>query len=182
MSRSSKFLKKWAARRAATRRKRPARFVSGFESLEPRLMLAVTAFFMPQAGVLTVLGDDLDNTIEVSRNAAGNILVNGGAVAIQGGTPTVANTALVQSFGQGGNDTITLNEANGALPRANLFGGAGNDTLTGGSGGDQLFGQAGNDTLLGRGGFDLLFGGADNDTLTGGDATTRSSASRVTTG
>ena len=48
MSRSSKFLKKWAARRAATRRKRPARFVSGFESLEPRLMLAVTAFFCPR--------------------------------------------------------------------------------------------------------------------------------------
>ena len=98
------------------------------------------------------------------------LLVNGGAVAIKGGTPTVANTALIQVFGQGGNDTITLDEANGALPRANLFGGAGNDTLTGGSGGDMLFGQAGNDTLLGKGGFDFLFGGADNDMLTGGDA------------
>src|SRR5215468_8619885 len=170
MSRSSKFLKKWAARRAATRRKRPARFVSGFESLEPRLMLAVTASFVPQTGLLTVLGDNLDNSIEVSRNAAGAILVNGGAVAIQGGTPTVANTSLVQGFGQGGNDAITLNEANGALPSANLFGGAGNDTLTGGSGNDQLFGQSGNDTLLGRGGFDFLFGGTENDTLTGGDA------------
>ena len=172
MSRSRKFLKQWAARRASTptRRRRPARFVSGFESLEPRLMLSVTAFFMPQAGVLTVMGDALNNSIEVSHNAAGNILVNGGAVPILGGTPTVANTALVQSFGQGGNDTIALNEANGALPRANLFGGVGNDTLTGGSGGDQLFGQGGNDTLLGRGGFDFLFGGADHDTLTGGDA------------
>ena len=65
---------------------------------------------------------------------------------------------------------ITLSEVNGALPRANLFGGAGNDVLTGGSGGDQLFGQSGNDTLLGKGGFDLLFGGSENDTLTGGDA------------
>ena len=65
---------------------------------------------------------------------------------------------------------ITLNEVNGALPAANLFGGAGNDVLTGGSGDDQLFGQAGNDTLLGKGGFDLLFGGSENDTLTGGDA------------
>ena len=170
MSRSSKFLKKWAARRASTRRRRPARFVSGFESLEPRLMLSVTAAFIPQTGILTVMGDAVNNTIEISRNAAGNILVNGGAVSILGGTPTVANTSLVQSFGLGGNDTIALNEANGALPRANLFGGVGNDTLTGGSGGDQLFGQGGNDTLLGRGGFDFLFGGADNDTLTGGDA------------
>ena len=31
---------------------------------------------------------------------------------------------------------LTLNEANGALPRANLFGGAGNDVITGGSGDD----------------------------------------------
>ena len=56
------------------------------------------------------------------------------------------------------------------MPRANLFGGPGDDTLAGGSGGDQLFGQTGNDTLLGKGGFDFLFGGSDNDTLTGGDA------------
>ena len=119
---------------------------------------------------LTVFGDAANNTITISRDAAGKILVNGGAVAVSGGTATVANTTLIQVFGQGGNDTVTLNEANGALPSANLFGGANNDTLTGGSGNDLMFGQAGNDTLLGKGGFDFLFGGADNDTLTGGDA------------
>ncbi|HEY7188653.1 MAG TPA: calcium-binding protein, partial [Vicinamibacterales bacterium] len=132
--------------------------------------MAVTASFDLATGLLTVIGDNLDNTITVSRNAAGDILINGGAVAIQGGSATVANTALIQAFGQGGNDTITLDESNGALPRANLFGGEGNDTLTGGSGNDQLFGQGGNDTLLGKGGIDFLFGGDDNDTLTGGDA------------
>ena len=121
------------------------------------------------AGILSVFGDALDNTITISRDAAGKILVNGGAVAIVGGTATVANTSLIQVFGLGGNDTIALNEANGALPRANLFGGSGNDILTGGSGGDMIFGQSGNDTLLGKGGIDLLFGGADNDVLTGGD-------------
>ena len=131
--------------------------------------MAVTANFLRNAGILTVFGDALDNTITTSRNAAGTILVNGGAVPVLGGTATVANTGLIQVFGQGGNDTITLNEANGALPRANLFGGAGNDTLTGGSGADMLFGQSGNDTLLGKGGSDFLFGGDGNDTLTGGD-------------
>ena len=130
--------------------------------------MAVTASFLSVARMLSVFGDSLDNNIEVSRNA-GNILVNGGAVAVQGGTPTVANTELIQVFGQAGNDVITLNESNGALPAANLFGGAGKDTLTGGSGGDMLFGQSGNDTLLGKGGNDFLFGGAGNDTLTGGD-------------
>src|SRR4051812_26856427 len=129
---------------------------------------AVTASF--SGGVLTVNGDALNNTITVSRNAAGQILVNGGAATALGGTPTGAHTTTIQVFGLDGNDTITLSEANGALPKANLFGGAGNDVLTGGSGNDQLFGQAGNDTLLGKGGVDLLFGGTENDTLTGGDA------------
>ena len=119
-------------------------------------------------GLLTTTGDDLDNAITTSRNAA-NILVNGGAVAIQGGQPTVANTGLIEVFGNGGNDTIALDEINGALPSAHLFGGTGNDTLTGGSGVDHLFGEAGNDTLLGKGGSDLLVGGDGDDTLTGGD-------------
>src|SRR5262249_41869102 len=153
-----------------TARKQPnqGRFVPSLEALGERILPAVTAFFVPPAGILTVFGDAGDNSIAVSRDAAGRILVNGGAVAILGGTPTVANTALVQGFGLAGNDTITLNEANGALPRANLFGGDGNDILTGGSGNDLIFGQAGNDILLGKGGADLLFGGAGDDTLTGG--------------
>jgi Ca2+-binding RTX toxin-like protein len=129
---------------------------------------ATTATF--SAGTLTVFGDSGANTITLSRDAAGKILVNGGAVAVIGGTPTVANTSLIRAFGQAGNDVISLNEANGALPAASLFGGADNDVLTGGSGADQLFGQGGNDTLLGKGGADLLFGGSENDTLTGGDA------------
>ena len=122
------------------------------------------------SGVLTVSGDSLNNSIAISRNAAGTILVNGGAVATSGGTPTVANTSQIRVLGLDGQDTIALSEVNGALPKANLFGGSGNDVLTGGSGGDQLFGQAGTDTLLGKGGADLLFGGSENDTLTGGDA------------
>ena len=77
---------------------------------------AVTASFAN--GALTVTGDSLDNNVAVSRNAAGQILVNGGAVAVIGGTPTVANTSLIKVFGLGGNDVITLSEVNGALPKA----------------------------------------------------------------
>jgi len=138
------------------------------EELEDRRLFSVSALFIPSSGVLTVIGDSLDNSIVVSRDAAGKLLVNGGAVSVKGVTPTVANTAVISVFGLAGNDTITLDEANGALPAADLFGGAGNDTLAGGSGNDLLFGEAGNDTLLGKGGADLLFGGSDNDTLTGG--------------
>jgi hypothetical protein len=89
-----------------------------FEPLGLRITPAVNAFFSASSGVLTVFGDAQDNTIEISRNAAGTLLVNGGAVNVIGGTPTVANTALIQAFGQSGHDTISLNQANGALPRA----------------------------------------------------------------
>jgi Ca2+-binding RTX toxin-like protein len=129
----------------------------------------IAADFDPGTGILAIVGDDLSNVIQVSRNAAGAILVNGGAVAIRGGTPTVANTALIQIFGRAGNDELSLNEANGALPKANLFGEAGNDTLTGGSGADVLDGGPGSDTLFGKGGADSLLGGDGNDTLIGGD-------------
>src|SRR5215468_7320503 len=130
--------------------------------------MAIKATFFPAAGLLSEVGDGVDNTIVTSRDAAGQLFVNGGAVPVTGGQATVANTALIQVFGQAGNDTISLDEANGALPAAQLFGGVGNDILTGGSGNDLLFGQAGNDTLLGKGGNDQLFGGAGNDTLIGG--------------
>src|SRR3954464_2075105 len=104
---------------------------------------ATTAFF--SSGVLSVNGDNLANSIVLSRDAAGTILVNGGAVAVTGGTPTVANTSRLPVFSLDGADVGTLSEANGALPKANLYGGSGNDVLTGGSGNDMLVGQAGND-------------------------------------
>ena len=125
--------------------------------------MAIKASFSPTAGLLSVFGDSLDDTIVMSRDAAGQILVNGGNVSITGGTPTVANTAMIQVFGQGGKDTITLDESNGALPAAQLFGGAGNDVRTGGSGADLLFGGAGNDVLTGGDGDDQVFGEGGND-------------------
>jgi Ca2+-binding RTX toxin-like protein len=148
--------------------RRPVSFA--LEGLDRRVLPTVSAVFAPASGLLMINGDSLNNTIVVSRDAAGKILINNGAVAVKGGTPTVVNTTTIEVFGLDGNDTVTLNEANGALPSALLFGGNGNDTLTGGSGADELFGQAGNDTLLGKGGNDFLFGGDGNDTLTGGSA------------
>jgi Ca2+-binding RTX toxin-like protein len=157
-----------AKSRAARQELLRGRFVPGLEPLGERILPSVTATFTPGTGVLTVIGDNNSNRIVISRDVAGHILVNSGAVTILGGTPSVANTTLVTVFGLGGNDQISLDETNGALPAANLFGGDGDDTLIGGSGNDMLFGQAGNDTLLGKGGNDILLGGAGNDVLTGG--------------
>jgi Ca2+-binding RTX toxin-like protein len=117
-------------------------------------------------GIVSIFGDGAANVITISRDIAGNLLSN--SVPIPGAT--IANTALIRVFGRGGDDAITLNQANGALPASMLFGGAGLDTLTAGAGNDLLFGGIDNDTLLGQGGFDWLFGGAGDDRLTGGDA------------
>src|SRR4051812_23833664 len=99
--------------RNARKRKFGAQVGRGFALLEGRDVPAVVASF--SAGTLTVFGDNLDNVIAVSRDAAGKLFVNGGAVTVQGGTATVANTSLIQVFGQSGNDTVSLNESNGAL-------------------------------------------------------------------
>jgi Ca2+-binding RTX toxin-like protein len=157
----------YPGRRRPSRRVRPVN-LTGLEPLDRRLLPAVTATFSAAQGLLTIIGDAQDNTITVSRNAAGSILINGGNTTPSSRGATVANTRLIQIFGLGGNDRLSLNESSGALPAANIFGGDGNDVITGGSGNDQLFGQAGNDTLLGKGGNDLLFGGDGDDSLIGG--------------
>jgi Ca2+-binding RTX toxin-like protein len=130
------------------------------------IVSSITAVFA--AGILTVTGDDHDNTLIVSRDIAGNILVNGGVVPVTGGVPTVANTSLVRILGLGGNDVLTVDDANGPMPPGNLLGGDGDDVLTGSAADDLLDGGPGNDTLIGRGGNDVLIGGPGNDILIGG--------------
>src|SRR5689334_1293330 len=72
----------------------PGRFSPSLQMLEGREMPAVFALFNPAAGgSLAVFGGVNDNTIAISRDVAGKILVNGGAVTVFGGAPTVANTA-----------------------------------------------------------------------------------------
>ncbi len=128
------------------------RFRPQVEALAERVMPAVTATFSAAGAVLRVVGDALDNTVVVSRDAGGTILVNGGAIEVQGGQPTVANTRSIMITGAGGNDNLSLDETNGALPAAAIFGGDGNDVLVGGSGDDFIDGGSGSDNVrLGAG-------------------------------
>jgi hypothetical protein len=82
----------------------------GFFRVKRLIPDAISAEFDPITGTLTIVGDDYDNIITVSRKAAGALLINGGSVVVRGGTPTVANTTLIQIFGRDGNDQLTLNE------------------------------------------------------------------------
>src|SRR5262245_46278715 len=108
-----------SGKRRATVRK-PPRPRLALEALDARILPAVTATFSAATGVLTVAGDDLDNTIVISRDAAGAILVNNGAVVIQGGQATLANTSRILLTGGAGNDALTADETNGGLPQPSL--------------------------------------------------------------
>jgi hypothetical protein len=52
--------------------------------------MSIKASFSPSTRLLSVVGDDLNDSITVSRDAAGRILINGGVVSITGGPATVA--------------------------------------------------------------------------------------------
>ncbi|MFG2748351.1 calcium-binding protein [Streptomyces xanthophaeus] len=79
----------------------------------------------------------------------------------------------VTLVGGAGDDSLYGGSANDTLEGDEgadfLSGGAGNDTLTGSSGPDRLFGGPGNDSIEGRGGSDIINGGAGNDVVSGGN-------------
>jgi Ca2+-binding RTX toxin-like protein len=142
--------------------RRDRRFVPAIQSLEDRAVPAVVAQFSPATKVLTVIGDAGDNTITVSRDAAGNLSVSGAPILSR--VPvTVAGTVKVKIIGGAGNDTLRMDETNGALPAATIDGGKGNDTIFGGAGIDNLFGGQGDDSIDGNRGNDVATMGDGND-------------------
>ena len=82
-----------------------------------------------------------------------------------GGVNITIGSGVEYAAGNSGNDSINAASLTTAV---NMFGGAGDDTLYSGSGGDTLSGGGGNDTLAGGAGVDHLDGGDGNDSLFGG--------------
>ncbi len=90
--------------------------------------------------VLTVSGDDADNTIVVSMGTGGRIRVNEGAIAIQGGEARRETVSLIHVLGQGGADRVVLEGLGNGLPNAHVEGGDGVDTVeVNGSSEDETF-------------------------------------------
>lgn len=135
------------------------------------------------AGNDTVLGGAGNDTL---TGGLGNDSINGGAgndrltetgnvnftltnTTLTGnGVDTFSSIESVRIDGGAGNNII---DASAALlaDRTFLFGGAGNDTIRGSKGLDQISGGSGNDSLVGGAGFNFIDGNDGNDTLIGGD-------------
>jgi Ca2+-binding RTX toxin-like protein len=122
------------------------------------------ARFSPATGVLSVHGTADADTFVVSVKSSGAIVVNGGAIPIQGGTPTLANTVRIALHGRGGDDQLVV-DPSASLPGARIVGGKGDDVLVGGAGPDEFLWAAGDgeDVVEGQ-------GGADRQRFEGSDA------------
>ncbi|MDY3554996.1 calcium-binding protein [Gemmata sp. JC717] len=112
--------------------------------------------------------DPSDPNAGETRPVGVDVVLGGGN--FQGGSPDFApgSTITVVVNANGGNDTVV----NATRFSGTLNGGDGNDTLTvvaTNTAANQLFGGAGNDTLTGGAGNDLLVGGLGNDLISGGD-------------
>lgn len=114
----------------------------------------------------------------MSLSDAVSLVVNdgllNGSVALGGGADRFEGTHGLQGAvsGGAGNDTIWGGAGDdnifGDDDNDRLRGGAGDDTVAGGNLNDVLSGAAGNDEILGDDGADTAFGGAGDDDLSGG--------------
>ena len=143
------------------------------EPLESRRLMssATTVTEVPFLGgtQLRVTGTDGDDQINVRFDPGLGFVVTNTAdasVTMYGG-----EVKTVRVDGGAGNDTITMDWTVGR--RTYLFGGEGDDTLTGCRADDYLNGGAGTNSLDGGLGDDVLVtvGGAVTDKLTGGEGT-----------
>jgi hypothetical protein len=120
------------------------------------------SFSDTDAGIGYILsGSSGDDTISLAGNGSSTAdLTNGTLNHDVDGAANILGSII---FGGAGNDTLT-----GSSGGDNISGGTGNDTIGGGGESDTLFGDDGNDTLSGGSGGDSLVGDAGSDTLIGG--------------
>jgi hypothetical protein len=153
------------------------------EGLESRRLLS-GGITLLQDGTLLIRGTAEDDWIQAWPDQATsrlNVQVNGDTYAL----PMTARHPIERILVRGGrgDDDIYMDGSDQIGPigvdrstnRAvelpcTIFGGTGNDTISGGHAGDALFGGRGEDALAGSLGADSLFGGQGRDRLTAGEA------------
>jgi Ca2+-binding RTX toxin-like protein len=127
-------------------------------------------------GTLTLTGTDARDDILVDAYDQNAFWTVSGAGVTRTVTQASIDTTSVNPFDQrlntilayakGGNDEVTIDLI--VTESAQIWGGAGHDTILGGAGNDLLFGNDGNDHIFGNDGNDWMCGGAGSDDLHGG--------------
>ena len=143
---------------------------SGNSAVVKGLAAQVTVTGAEPADRLVINGLGGNDTLTFNVAAGGapvSIFADGTDVGINQAGSTVVVDANVENLvvnGTSGDDLIQASNGIAALTHLTINGGAGNDTIFGGDGGDLIDGGAGNDTVI---------GGRDNDTawLGSGDDT-----------
>ena len=100
------------------------------------------------------------SAITKSTAVLNNVITGGSANDTLTGATTEANTIS----GGAGNDTISITDSSSNVA-ANLSGGEGNDSITGGRGNDTVDGGEGNDLITVTSGADTVTGGTGYDTF-----------------
>lgn len=159
----------------SVKRKRQVR--PELQPLEPREVMAASISL--SAGVLSITGDDWQNSASVSlvNNKVSvrveSVPATGFSLVPSIKTGTYSGVSLIRFYGNAGGDTFSSSlsypcELYGGSGDDDLYGGKGNDVIDGGSGNDFLSGGNGDDSLYGGSGDDKLYGGNGLDGLYGG--------------
>jgi len=154
-------------------------------------------FLIGYASSLTVNGDGLapvdDVLVLIGTPAADTVTSNASTVTVNGRPVTAgANLIELQINTLAGNDSITLAlnlagtrkvvdagagndmvNASAMLDGVTIYGGLGDDHITGSPFADWISGGSGNDTILGLAGDDTIYGDEGNDEITGGPGSDR---------
>jgi len=143
--------------------------------LDARVCLSVDSVIDPVSGALTVTADG-SRTIDVDRNDAGHVSVNGTSTEISADDVTELHV-----IGDVSNNRINLSAVNSTtfpnLTGVSVDGGDGrdyivgsdfDDSIRGGLANDTIYAGSGDDDLFGDDGDDLVHGGLGDDHLDGG--------------
>jgi Ca2+-binding RTX toxin-like protein len=125
---------------------------------------------LPKDGNLLVAGTEREDRISITQYVKNHLPRY--SVYVNGGEESFSATKI-SAFtldARRGDDFVILT---GAVPKARVDGGDGDDGLVGGDLNDTLIGGAGNDTIYGGAGDDRLNGNGGNDRLFGGDGVDR---------
>lgn len=113
-------------------------------------------------GVITITGGSGSDVVNISTPYRGGITVTRNSF-----TETFSTSGITKIvfYGNAGDDSFT----NGTSLPCEVYGGDGNDTLSGGRGNDFIIGGYGQDTIRGNAGDDVLWGSGGSDDIRGGD-------------